>query len=152
MVVMYEPRYTEDKMGKRIHKGFTLIELMLIVAIIGIMAAIALPAYQDFTVRTKVSELVLAASAFKTTISEKAQQDGGVLASSGVGLTVVPSGKVTGGNVTDGGVVTISGNTTTIGTTVTIVMTPSLAVDGKVIWVCSTSAGAFKNVPGECRH
>lgn len=51
-------------------QGFTLIELMIVVAIIGILAAIALPAYQDYTVRAKVSEVILAASACRTTISE----------------------------------------------------------------------------------
>ena len=139
-------------MIKHIQKGFTLIELMLIVAIIGIMAAIALPAYQDFTIRTKVSELVLAASAYRTTVAEKAQQEGGVLTSAGVGLTVTPSGKVAGGSVTNGGVITIIGDATRVGTTVTIVLTPSLAVGGKVVWTCSTDPNYFKYVPGECRN
>jgi type IV pilus assembly protein PilA len=59
-------------MKRTLQKGFTLIELMIVVAIIGILAAVALPAYQDYTVRAKVSELMLAASSAKTAVSEAA--------------------------------------------------------------------------------
>ena len=73
---------------KTIQKGFTLIELMIVVAIIGILAAVALPAYQDYTVRAKVSELMLNASGFRTGITEKAQVDG-TLTSAGSTLTEI---------------------------------------------------------------
>jgi type IV pilus assembly protein PilA len=138
---------------KHIQKGFTLIELMIVVAIIGILAAVALPAYQDYTIRAKVSELVLAASGFKTSIAEKAMTDAS-LTSAGVGLTVSVSGKVAGGSVTDAGVVTITGDQTTVGTAVTIILTPTLTTDGKVTWACGTGANSnvYKFVPAECRH
>ena len=61
-------------MKRRVQAGFTLIELMIVVAIIGILAAVALPAYQDYTVRAKVSEIVLAASSCRTGVTETLQQ------------------------------------------------------------------------------
>src|SRR5882757_1662965 len=101
---------------KAIQKGFTLIELMIVVAIIGILAAVALPAYQDYTVRAKVSELILAASAARTGISEKFQTDPTNSACAGGGITINIVGKVTGGSVSDDGTISILGSTATTST------------------------------------
>src|SRR5258708_30774828 len=78
-VFVHQP-YKELSM-KAVQRGFTLIELMIVVAIIGILAAVALPAYQDYTARAKMSEAILAASACRTSITETVQS-----------ATVLPAG------------------------------------------------------------
>jgi type IV pilus assembly protein PilA len=137
---------------KRMQKGFTLIELMIVVAIIGILAAIALPAYEDYTIRSKVSELMLGALGVKTAVSEKAFNDS-TLIGSGANLTIAPAGKITGGSVSDDGVITVMGSTSTVGANVTIVLSPSITA-GRIQWQCSTNGVAemYKYVPAECRQ
>ena len=132
---------------KQVQKGFTLIELMIVVAIIGILAAVALPAYQDYTIRAKVSELILQASGFRTSISEKAQVDS-TLGSAGTGLTVNAVGKVTTGTVTNAGVVQISGTTASTGANVTITMTPTYT-GGTLLWACTGAPSKY--FPASCR-
>ena len=135
---------------KQIQKGFTLIELMIVVAIIGILAAVALPAYQDYTIRAKVSELILQASGFRTSISEKAQVDA-VITSAGSGLTINIAGKVSAGSVTDGGTVTVIGSTasTSVGADVTLTMSPAMAAGSVLTWACVGAPSKY--FPASCR-
>jgi type IV pilus assembly protein PilA len=137
---------------KALQKGFTLIELMIVVAIIGILAAVALPAYQDYTIRAKVSELILAASSARTAIAEKFQADPSNTACAGGGVTIPIVGKIETSTVTDGGIVTITGvaASTSTGAAVTVTVTPAYStLTGTITWSCVGVPSKY--LPATCR-
>ncbi len=139
------------KIVRSAQKGFTLIELMIVVAIIGILAAVALPAYQDYTVRAKVSELILAGSSYRTAIAEKYQSDNNS-ATAGSNITVNVVGKMSAGSVSDAGTITIEGSTasSSVGAGVTITMTPTYnSSTGTISWSCAGTPPRY--MPATCR-
>lgn len=138
---------------KKIQQGFTLIELMIVVAIIGILAAVALPAYQDYTIRAKVSELMLAGSAARTCITELYQSVGGTAIPTTVGTdcSIAAGGKVVSASISSLGRVDVVGSTatTSVGAAVTVTLTPVTNAAGSLTWTCSGSNNRY--VPGSCR-
>ena len=139
---------------KKVQQGFTLIELMIVVAIIGILAAIAIPAYQDYTIRAQVSEGINLASGAKAAIAEYFMDSGNLPSSNAAaGLEPTITGNyVTGVVVGTGGVVTVTyGNqANTIIATQNLTLSPVTSA-GSVAWNCSAGTLAGKHVPSACR-
>jgi type IV pilus assembly protein PilA len=142
-----------QQVQKTAQKGFTLIELMIVVAIIGILAAVALPAYQDYTVRARVSEAMGMAAAAKTTVAEN-MASGAATASAGY-TSPAATANVTSVAVADDGTITVTTTAKAGGGTIIFVPTPlhvaNTAATDRITWACNTGTLAAKYRPSECR-
>ena len=164
-----------NRSKQMLQKGFTLIELMIVVAIIGILAAVALPAYQDYTVRAKASEVILAASSCRTGITELVQSSptpSVVAALAATPCAFTATKYVASGSVGTLGAITVVGNETNLGGSTTsalnsVMLTPFMNAAGTTalapttdggntiaMWKCgpaATNPMPAKYLPGSCK-
>lgn len=152
------------QLKKATQQGFTLIELMIVVAIIGILAAVALPAYQDYTQRARVSEIILAGSTCRTAVTEYVQTEGQLPAAGDADCDIATGGGTQYVDTVaqgDAGVITVTATSSTDldadiqGETVVLEPTVNTAGTNIASWTCEGDGGSGsvpdRFLPSSCR-